>query len=107
MFSYEKLQDDTVESFTSSVPTGRACATGDFSELLPLGVQIYDPATARLVNGVVTRDPFPGNIIPADRINPIAAQHAGLLSRRNQRPPRTSRRISSSSSPGPTGTTSR
>jgi hypothetical protein len=24
------------------------------------------------VNGVWTRDPFPGNIIPPDRINPIA-----------------------------------
>jgi hypothetical protein len=36
-------------------------------------VQIYDPATAQLVNGVVTRQPFPGNVIPASRINPIAA----------------------------------
>ncbi len=26
--------------------------------------QIYDPRTTRLVNGVVVRDPFPGNIIP-------------------------------------------
>ena len=33
MFSYEKLQDDTIESFTSSVPTARM-RTGDFSELL-------------------------------------------------------------------------
>ena len=35
-------------------------------------MQIFDPATARLVNGVVTRDAFPGNVIPANRINPIA-----------------------------------
>ena len=46
MFSYEKLQDDTIESFTSSVPTARM-RTGDFSELLSVGVQIYDPLTAR------------------------------------------------------------
>ena len=46
---------------------------GDFSELLAIGVQIFDPDTARLVNGVVTRDAFPGNIIPSNRINPIAA----------------------------------
>ncbi|HTG90052.1 MAG TPA: TonB-dependent receptor [Vicinamibacterales bacterium] len=72
MFSYEKLQDDTVEALTTSVPTSRM-RSGDFGELLPLGVQIYDPATAQLVNGVVTRQPFSGNVIPANRINPIAA----------------------------------
>ena len=42
-------------------------------------MQIYDPATARLVNGVVTRDPFPGNIIPANRINPIARNVLGFF----------------------------
>ena len=35
-------------------------------------IVIYDPATGRDVNGVWTRDPFPGNIIPAERINPTA-----------------------------------
>jgi hypothetical protein len=35
-------------------------------------ITIYDPATGRDVNGVWTRDPFPGNIIPADRINETA-----------------------------------
>ena len=71
LFSYEKLNDNTVESVTHSVPTARM-RSGDFSELLSIGVQIFDPATARLVNGVVTRDAFPNNIIPAARINPIA-----------------------------------
>ena len=71
MLSYEKLQDDTVETVTGFVPTERM-RRGDFSELLPLGIQMYDPRTARLVNGQVTRDPFPGNIIPTDRINPVA-----------------------------------
>ncbi len=78
MFSYEKLQDDTVEALTTSVPTARM-RSGDFSELLPLGVQIYDPATARLVNGVVVRDPFAGNIIPGGRINPIARNVLGFF----------------------------
>jgi hypothetical protein len=71
MLSYEKLQDDTVETVTGFVPTEKM-RRGDFSELLPLGIQIYDPRTARLVNGQVTRDPFPGNIIPAGRINPVS-----------------------------------
>ena len=85
MFSYEKLQDDTIESFTSSVPTMRM-RSGDFSELLANGVQIFDPRTARLVNGVVVRDPFPGNIIPADRINPVARNVMGYFPEPNQAP---------------------
>jgi hypothetical protein len=71
MGSYEKLQDDTIETFTSSVPTARM-RTGDFSELLAAGIQIYNPYSARLVNGVVTRDPFPNNVIPGNLLNPIA-----------------------------------
>ena len=85
LFSYEKLQDDTIESFTSSVPTARM-RTGDFSELLSAGVQIYDPQTARLVNGVVTRDQFPGNVIPASRINPIARAVLEFFPQANQPP---------------------
>jgi hypothetical protein len=34
--------------------------------------QIFDPATTRFVNGQWLRDPFPGNIIPANRIDPVA-----------------------------------
>ena len=49
-----------------------ACGNGDFSELLAAGIQIYNPFSARLVNGVVTRDPFPGNVIPQNLLNPIA-----------------------------------
>src|SRR4029078_3467943 len=36
-------------------------------------ITIYDPATGHDVNGVWTRNPFPGNIIPADRINATAS----------------------------------
>src|SRR4029079_6860295 len=35
-------------------------------------ILIYDPATGRDVNGVWTRDPFPGNVIPQNRFNPTA-----------------------------------
>jgi hypothetical protein len=69
--SYEKLNDDTIETVTGAVPTQRM-RNGDFSELLSAGVVIYDPLTARNVNGVIVRDPFPGNIIPASRISPVA-----------------------------------
>src|SRR5215470_5182281 len=56
-----------------SVPTAAERNSGytDFSDLLQgngKGV-IYDPATTRLVGSTYTRDPFPGNIIPADRLD--------------------------------------
>jgi hypothetical protein len=44
MGSYERLQDDTIETVTNSVPTERM-RRGDFSELLALGVQIFDPGS--------------------------------------------------------------
>lgn len=59
-----------------TVPTERM-RRGDFSALLALGpeYQIYDPATTRphpTEPGRFVRDPFPGNIIPTDRIDPVA-----------------------------------
>ncbi|PYV38438.1 MAG: hypothetical protein DMG06_25665 [Acidobacteria bacterium] len=45
---------------------------GDFSRLLPLGIKIYDPQTTRVEGGGYVRDPFPGNIIPADRVSAVA-----------------------------------
>lgn len=48
---------------------------GDFSQLLAIGpiYQIYDPATIRPApGGRFARDPFPGNRIPASRIDPLA-----------------------------------
>src|SRR5206468_10830558 len=57
-----------------TVPTA-AEKNGDFSALLALGsqYQIYDPAsTQAAANGRDTRTPFAGNIIPADRIDPVA-----------------------------------
>ena len=58
----------------STVPTA-AFKNGDFSNLVDASgnlIRIYDPATGHDVNGVWTRDAFPGNRIPADRINPTA-----------------------------------
>ena len=38
--------------------------------------QIFNPATTRLVNGIPVRDPYPGNMIPADDPlrSPVAAR---------------------------------
>ncbi len=62
------------QSFVSTVPT-QAMRNGDLSALLALGpqYQIYDPATTVAVaGGRFQRQPFPGNIIPASRLDPVA-----------------------------------
>lgn len=61
---------------TYNVPPERQ-RSGDFSELLTLGTQfqIYDPATIRpATNGRFSRQPLPGNLVPASRIDPAARQ---------------------------------
>lgn len=59
---------------TLTVPTEKE-RQGDFSDLLNLGAQytIYDPATRVAIgNGRYQSQPFPGNIIPSNRLNPVA-----------------------------------
>lgn len=63
-------------SSTIRVPTSRE-RTGDFSQSVNADGQlvvIYDPLTTRTdpATGLLVRDPFPGNVIPADRLNPVA-----------------------------------
>src|SRR5262249_44695196 len=53
----------------SSVPT-EALRNGDFRGLSA----IYDPATTRVVNNQVIRDPFPNNMIPLNRLDPVAVK---------------------------------
>ena len=73
---------------TLTVPTDKM-RNGDFSDLLALGpqYQIYDPATTRphpTIAGRFIRDPFPGNIIPASRINAVARNIAAFYPLPNQ-----------------------
>src|SRR5512145_2304896 len=74
LFTGEKYREGTPAPQNSTVPTA-AMKQGDFSGLVDASgrqIVIYDPATGRDVNGVWTRDAFPGNRIPADRINATA-----------------------------------
>src|SRR5215813_12361542 len=50
-------------NFTGNSQSGKQVGTDALGRPVIFG-QIYDPRTARLVNDVVVRDPFPGNIIP-------------------------------------------
>jgi outer membrane receptor protein involved in Fe transport len=50
---------------------------GDFSKWVDANgrlIPIYDPATTRQVGTSFVRDPFPNNIIPANRISPFSRQ---------------------------------
>jgi hypothetical protein len=49
---------------------------GDFSDW---GIPIYDPATTTINNGVISRTPFAGGIIPANRQSALALQWAKYL----------------------------
>jgi len=72
-YGYEGMHDTELNTFTGTVPDAKQLS-GDFSALLALGpaYQIYDPLTITpAANGRFSIQPFVGNIIPANRINPI------------------------------------
>ncbi len=76
LFTGERYREGTPNPLFNTTPT-EAMRQGDFSNYRDINgnlIQIYDPATGRDVNGTWVRDPFPGNVIPADRINPIARE---------------------------------
>ncbi len=72
MFSWERIKDAIPQPVTESVPTALERA-GNFSQS---GFTIYDPCNTTASfsapctnNG--SRSPFPGNVIPASRLNPV------------------------------------
>ncbi len=63
-------------NITTTVPTA-LMKQGNFSEL---GSRlIYNPDTTRTENGVVIRDPFPGNIIPTSRFSSVSKNILSLI----------------------------
>jgi hypothetical protein len=80
--AYEGWSKTEPESLFNSLPTELE-RTGDFSQTFTDNGDlrlIYDPwSTVTAPDGTVTRTPFPGNIIPQSRINPVAAKYAAAL----------------------------
>ena len=72
MGSFEYLRDVQPEPAAYTVPTARM-RTGDLSEFT---TPIFDPLTA--TGTTATRTAFAGNIIPTNRIDPVAAAYARL-----------------------------
>lgn len=95
--SYEGTRERISRSMLFTVPTEKQ-RRGDFSDLVDTAgkpVTIYDPATTRLnphydpkqpvsaANLQYLRDPFPGNIIPPERIDAVARQLIALYPQPN------------------------
>lgn len=79
-FTYEGIKQSEPEpTFATIITTPQR--GGDFSALLntPQNIRIFDPNTGVLANGIVTRTQFPGNIIPASRISPVARNIIGFI----------------------------
>ena len=76
-FSLERWRVGYPGSFVSTVPTALE-RNGDFSQTYNIdgGLKtVYDPWTTKLnqATGAVTRTPFPNNIVPQSRFDPVAA----------------------------------
>jgi len=78
-FAYEGNQFGVPTQFSRTVPT-ETQRSGDFSALLPLrnaNYAIYDPrSTAAAAGGRFSRTAFPGNIIPASRLDRLGVNLA-------------------------------
>ncbi len=78
---YAGIKERRGVTTVNTVPTAEA-RRGDFSNYRDRDgnlIVIYDPATTRVdATGQIVRDPFPGNIILADRIDEVGANIASL-----------------------------
>ena len=73
---------------TLTVPT-LLQRTGDFSQTFNAAgklIPIYDPASTQTVNGVTTRLQYPGNVIPAAKIDPVGLKVLDYYPLPNQSP---------------------
>jgi hypothetical protein len=73
---YQGQRQTIGRTVTSTVPTALQ-RHGVFTEAIGTRVPvIYDPATTQpgTGSGTATRTPFPGNTIPADRVDPVAVR---------------------------------
>lgn len=74
---YEATKSGRGQSILGNIPTA-AMLSGDLSRNFQgdAAPAIFDPASTRTVGGKLTRDPFPGQKIPASRLHPAVAAYA-------------------------------
>ncbi|MBL8240246.1 MAG: TonB-dependent receptor [Bryobacterales bacterium] len=86
MFSWEKIKSSIPLPQNYTVPTLEQ-RSGDFSRTVQANGQpilVYDPATTRAEGANFTRTPFPGNRIPSNRFDPVAANLLKFIPTPNQ-----------------------
>jgi hypothetical protein len=74
MYNWEQIRSEVPFPQVYTVPTALVRA-GNFTQTRTADgrpITIYDPLTTRSVGGQFVRDPFPGNVIPANRIDAVA-----------------------------------
>jgi hypothetical protein len=78
---YAGIKERRGVTTVNTVPTA-ATRTGDFSNYRDRNgnlILIYDPLTTRLdADGRIVRDPFPGNVIPQNRIHEVGRNIASI-----------------------------
>lgn len=82
LFSWDKYRTELPNPLNLSYPEAEM-RNGDFSRLRNAAGQlitIFDPSTGRTdAAGNFIRDPFPGNVIPSNRIHPVSRAVAQLM----------------------------
>ncbi len=85
--AYEYTRQESPTSAVISVPTTLQRA-GDFSQTFNASgqlMQLYNPfATSTAANGTITRQPIPGNVIPASTMDSVAVKALSFLPTPNQ-----------------------
>jgi outer membrane receptor protein involved in Fe transport len=82
---WEDTLTHAASQLNTNVPT-LAERNGDFSGLSPQGTPtptIYDPASTRIVDGKPVRTPFPGNVIPRERLDQVGQNIASFFPQPN------------------------
>jgi hypothetical protein len=72
-FSFEGTRTRLGRAFTSTVPVAEV-RNGDFNRIRP----VFDPATTVGTPASFTRQPFPGNVIPRNRWDPLVPKLLAL-----------------------------
>jgi Carboxypeptidase regulatory-like domain/TonB dependent receptor-like, beta-barrel len=86
MYSYEIIRDKIPSPVTDTVPQPEALQ-GNFNTTLQSNGQpitVYDPTTTVQTSAsTYSRQPFPSNVIPANRMNPVGVKIASFIPKPN------------------------